>query len=179
MKKVLKTASLASLAAVCVLVSCGGNNSNYTSYEKTAREYIAANADSYALFDVSGNNFTWTSVKTATAYDAKYKVVYDFKTDTGTIYLTALSSGAELEAKFVYTYNWEYDAEADTEGVGPVSFEYTEFVKGSAEQLDRKSSELVPGFYYGELLGISYGLEGTAIEQVKAAYELATATPAE
>ena len=175
--KTMKTVALASLAAVCTLVSCGGGS--LTEYEQTAKDYMAANASKYAQFDVSGKNFTWTTTAAAPAYGCeKYVITYDFKTDTGTLYLKS-ATGNELEAKFAYTYNWEYDAEADTEGVGPSTFEYTEFTKGSEANLDKTSEEFDAGFYYGELLAVSYKLEGTAIVAVENAYAAATAEAAE
>ena len=174
--KTMKTVALASLATLCALVSCGGS---LTDYEKTAKEYMAANASKYAQFDVSGGKFTWTTTAAAPAKGCeKYVITYDFKSDTGTLYIKS-ASGKELEAKFAYTYNWEYDAEADTEEVGPSSFEYVEFTKGSEANLDQSSEEFDAGFYYGELFAVSYKLEGTAIVAVENAYALATAEAAE
>ena len=175
--KTMKTLALASLTAVCALslVSCG----SYSDYEKTAKSYIAENASKYAAYDVSGNNFTWTTTAAAPAYGCeKYVITYDFTTDKGTLYVKS-ASGNELEATFKYTYDWEYDAEADTEEVGPSTFEYVKFKKGSEANLDKTSEEFDAGFYYGELLAVSYKLEGTAIVQVQDAYAAATAEAAE
>lgn len=174
--KNLKILGLASLTAVCALglVSCG-NNENYTEYEQVAKEYMSENASKYAAFDLKGKNFSWSTTAGAPAYGCqRYDISYDFKTDEGTLYMKS-TEGNEVEVKFTYTYNWEYDAEADTEGVGPSVFEITEYVVG-----DEESYGADMGFAYGELLAVSYKLEGTAIVAVQAAYAAATAeTPAE
>lgn len=145
----------------------------YTNYEKIAREYIASNSSNYAQFYVADNNFIWTTTASAPAYGCeKYVISYDFKTDTGSLYIKS-STGNELEATFSYTYNWEYNSEEDNEGYGPSTFKYVEFIKGSENQLDRNSEEFDSGFYYGELLAVSYKMEGSVIVMVQNAYNLA------
>ena len=172
--KNLKILGAAGLAAVCAfgLVSC--DSAAYTEYEKTARTYIKANENTHAQFDVSGNNFKWSTTAKAVAYGCeRYEISYDFKTDKGTLYMKS-TEGNELKVEFTYTYNWEYDAEADTEEIGPSTYEITKYVVGSEELYNEDV-----GFQYGELLAVDYKLEGTAIIAVQAAYAAATAEAAE
>lgn len=173
--KNLKFFGLASLAAVCAVVSCG-NPAAYHANEVKAREYMVANEDSgkYGQFDLEGNKFAWSVTTTAASYDCKYTISYDFKTDKGTLYAKTLKDGVEFEADFTCTYNWEYDEAADTEGVGPYTFEYTKVKKGSLDYLDTSSESLVPGVYYADTLAVSYKLQGTAFLAVQEAYALAT-----
>lgn len=174
--KNLKVLGLASLTAVCALslVSCGNT---YHEKEKVAKEYMVAHPEQYGQFDLSGGKFSWELSTSAVAYGCQYEISYDFKTDKGTLYVKDLSAEelTEFEANFTLTYNWEYDEAADTEKVGPWTYEITKVKKGSEAMLDTKSEEFSAGVYYGEMLAVSYKLQGTAFIAVESAYALATA----
>ena len=169
--KNLKDLGLTGLAAVCALslVSCGNA---YHENEKVAKEYMVANPQQYGQFDLSGGKFSWALSTSAVAYGCQYSISYDFKTDKGTLYVKDLSAEelTEFEANFTCTYNWDAEGEED-----PWTYEITKVTKGSEAMLDKKSEEFAAGIYYGELLAVSYKLQGTAFVAVQSAYALATA----
>ena len=174
--KNLKVLGLASLTAVCAfsLVSCGNT---YHEKEKAAKEYMVAHPEQYGQFDLSGGKFSWELSTSAVAHGCQYEISYNFKTDKGTLYVKDLTAKelTEFEATFTLTYDWDYDEAADTEKVGPWNYEIKKVKKGSESMLDKTSEDFAPGIYYGEMLAVSYKLQGTAFIAVETAYALATA----